>query len=245
MLRTSLVVASFFCLSCLPAARSITEKNAHFTSFCETAVKEPSDLVLDPETGNLFIVSDNGQLFECDAKGSILRKAAEEGVDFEGIELKGNTLFVSDESTRKVYAYDKKDLSVRGNWYIPYNGGRNKGFETIVWNPAKKVFNMVTERDPVSIWDLDTNFRVIRQHTFTAAKDISGGRFYNGELYLLSDESMAVYRLDPKTYELKEKTNIGVLNPEGLEFDAKGNVIISADDLQRLYFFNGFTNGNQ
>ena len=37
--------------------------------------------------------------------------------------------------------------------------------------------------------------------------------------------------------KVKEWYKIDVLNPEGLAFDADGNVTITSDNLQRIYFF--------
>lgn len=242
MLKKLLTFIALPVLSVALTASTHADRKVHFTNFVSTNVKEPSDLVIDPETGNLFVVSDNGKLYECTPQGQKIRKADFEGVDFEAIELKDGKLYVSDETTRKIYAFDKKTLQNTDSWYIQYGGGRNKGFETIVWNQTKKVFVLVTERDPVSIWELDTNFRVIRQFGFKAAKDISGGRYYKGDFWLLSDESMALFRCNPNNYEVKENVVIDILNPEGVDFDAQGNAIVSADDLQRLYFFNGLAN---
>jgi hypothetical protein len=43
---------------------------------------------------------------------------------------------------------------------------------------------------------------------------------------------------------VKEYYDIDVLNPEGLAFDADGNVSITSDDLQRLYFFKNLPTQN-
>ena len=247
MIKPVLTFCAFVLLSCALSAGDYPKHKARFSSYVSTKVKEPSDIVTDPETGNYFIVSDHGKLYECGPNGKKIRRAEFEGNDFEAIELKGNLLYVSDETTRRIYAFDKKTLAVVNSWLVPYNGGVNKGFETLVWNPVKKVFNLVTEADPVSIWELDTNFNVLQQqyqkanYTFKAASDISGGRFYKGELWLLSDEDQALFRCDPETYKVREKININVLNPEGLDFDAAGKAVITSDELQRIYFFNGIT----
>ena len=66
---------------------------------------------------------------------------------------------------------------------------------------------------------------------------MSGARWYKGDMYLLGNLDETIFKCDPNTYEVKEWYKINVLNPEGLSFDANGNVSITSDDLQRLYFF--------
>ena len=70
------------------------------------------------------------------------------------------------------------------------------------------------------------------------AKDISSARFYKDELFLLSDEDMMLIKVNPLTYEVIQKWSLPVINPEGLAFDKDGNILITCDDMQRLYYFN-------
>lgn len=205
--------------------------------FIGLKVPEPSDVACDAATGKLYIVSDNGILFETDAAGTILRKAKETGWDYEGVEVKGDYVYASDESARKVYRYSKATLTIDRTYSIPYAGARNAGFESIAWNETKHCFILVSEKNPTTIFELDEDFRIINQYPFKAARDVSSARWYGGSMYLLSDEDEAILRCDPNTYAVQEKFNIGILNPEGLAFDKDGRVLIAADDLQRLYFF--------
>src|ERR1700744_3557472 len=92
------------------------KKTPHIKFKCDSFkslknIPEPSDIVYDKETNHFFIVSDHGMLFECDLTGKIIRKAKEEGMDFEGVEIKDGFVYVSDERPRKVYKYRKSDLS--------------------------------------------------------------------------------------------------------------------------------------
>lgn len=206
--------------------------------FVPLRVPEPSDIARDAETGHLFIVSDNGLLYETDAAGSILRKAAQTGWDFEGVEVKGGWVYVSDESARKIYRYDKRNLVVDRTYEVPYHGARNSGFESIAWNETKKCFILVSEQDPVTIYEYSEDFQQLNQQRFTAARDVSSARWMNGKLYLLSDEDEAVFQVDPTTYAPEARFDIAVLNPEGLAFESDGKMLIAADDRQRLYFFN-------
>ena len=87
---------------------------------------EPSDVVCDSTTGYLYLVGDDGWLYECNAQGGILHTAPAPGVDYEGIELRGNTIYVADERGRQICRYSKADLSLLGSTPLHYNGAPNK-----------------------------------------------------------------------------------------------------------------------
>ena len=65
----------------------------HFKSLKN--IPEPSDIVYDKDTKHYFIVSDHGILFETDLAGNIIRKAHDEGMDFEGVEVTDSFVYVS------------------------------------------------------------------------------------------------------------------------------------------------------
>lgn len=201
-------------------------------------VPEPSDIAFDSTAEHLYIVSDKGILFECDAKGTVLRKSGFRGVDFEGVEVVGDKVYVADEALRQVHRFDRKTLRRESTWYIPYSGGRNKSYESLAYNPVKKCFLMITEKDPVIIRELTTDFIPLKEYQFKAARDISSARWHNGYLYLLSDEDRSVYKCDPDDYTVIRSWQTNILNPEGIAFDREGGMVIVSDDLQRLHFYN-------
>jgi len=207
----------------------------HFKSLKK--IPEPSDVVYDAASNHLFIVSDHGILFECDTTGKVIRKAQKEGLDFEGVEVTDSFVYVSDETPRKVYQFRKDDLSLVTIIPVSWQGALNKAFESICYNYSKKCFIMVSEQ-PAVIIECDAAFRETKRYPFHAARDINAARWYKGEMYLMSSKDACIFRCDPNTYEIKEKYNINVFNAEGLGFGADGNVYITSDDLQRIYFFN-------
>ena len=70
------------------------------------------------------------------------------------------------------------------------------------------------------------------------ARDISSASFHNDFLWLLSDEDRTVLKLNPITYEVIEKWLLPVINPEGFAFDKDSNLVVTCDDMQRIYYFN-------
>ena len=199
-------------------------------------IPEPSDIVYDKETNHFFIVSDHGILFECNLDGSIIRKAHYEGMDFEGVEVKDSFIYVSDESPRKVYKYRKSDLSMVKEYNVSWAGAMNKAFESITYNYAKSCFVLVAQY-PTVIIEYNDDFKEINRYKFQQTRDISDARWYKGDIYLMGNLDETIFKCDPNTYEVKESYKINVLNPEGLAFDADGNVIVTSDNLQRIYYF--------
>ncbi len=209
-----------------------------FTSKRNIKVQEPSDVAYNKDSKTLYIVSDNGNLYECDTLGNILREAPSEGWDYEAVEVRDSSVYVSDESARKIIRHSKKDLSIKNVYHVRWHAGRNEGVESLTYNETKKCFVMIAEKGPTTIIEVNADFVSVYEQRFSYARDISSARWYNGYMYLLSDEDHCIFQCDPITYKPIRIFNIDVLNPEGICFDGNGNVIISADDLQRLYYFN-------
>lgn len=206
----------------------------HFKSLKH--IPEPSGIAYDKETEHYFIVSDHGKLFETDTEGNILRKASKEGMDFEGVEVKDSFVYVSDESPRKIYKYRKSDLSLVKDYNVSWGGAINKAFESLTYNYAKKCFVLVSQM-PCVIVEYNDDFKELNRFRFRDARDVSEARWHNGDIYLLSALDATIFKCDPTSYAVKEYYNINVFNAEGLAFDKDGNVSVTSDDLQRLYYF--------
>src|SRR6202012_453022 len=114
---------------------------------------------------HFFIVSDHGMLFECDLEGNILRKAPEEGLDFEGVEVTDSFVYVSDETSRKIYKYRKSDLTLVKTYMVTWSGAANKAFESITYNETKKCWVLVSEA-PVVIIEYDDKFKELDRYHF-------------------------------------------------------------------------------
>jgi len=200
-------------------------------------IAEPSDLVFDASRNSFFVVSDNGYLGETDLNGKLLRKTDEIGIDFEGITLTDKGLVTVDETPRRFQLMDK-NWAVILSKKIQYNGGRNKGFESITWNAEKRIFLTATEKDPVHLLDLDENFNVINERRFPfSVRDVSALSIHNGFLWVLSDEDRTIFKCDLNTLQPLRRFLLPIINPEGLTFDQNGNLYVCSDDRERLYFF--------
>ncbi len=209
------------------------------TKYIDISIPEPSDICYSFTTDTFFVVSDQGILFETDRNGKVLRKLDQKDTDFEGVYVNNKTVYAVDESGRTIYEYDLTTLKNTSSTTIPYNGARNKGYESFEFDKNKNEFLLITEKDPILLFELSTDLKVIKQTDLSSiAKDISSARFYNNSLWLLSDEDAMLLKVDPITYEVIKKWKLPVINPEGLAFDKDGTIMITCDDMQRLYYFN-------
>lgn len=210
------------------------------TSSFKTEVTEPSDICINPlNTDNFYIVSDNGYLYETDKEGKILRTANFYGIDTEAVFAKDDKVYVVQEFSRKITVLDAKNLEVIKNKRVDYGGGRNKAFEAFTFNEAKNVFIVITEKDPIVLFELDENLNVVNELDLkTIARDISAATYHDNFLYLLSDEDRTVFKLDPTSYKILEEMIVPIINPEGIAFDKNNNLVIASDDLKKIFYFN-------
>lgn len=202
-------------------------------------ISEPSDICIHPNGNSLFIVSDDGFLFETDLEGSIIRKADYKGLDCEGVFADKDYVYVVEEFSRKIRVFDIETLTNQRTVYLEYNGGRNSGYEAITYNQAKNCFVLLTEKKPVYLFELNEDLQKVNEFDISkVSSDIAAVAYYDNHIWLLGDEDMTVYKLNPHTYEVLNAWKIPVVNPEGITFDKSGNMLILSDDMQLLYYFN-------
>ena len=223
-----LIPILFFC-SCADA-----QKLKHNWSK-KLSISEPSDISLNQAKDGFFIVSDDGILFETNLEGIVKRQSPFRAFDFEAVFADATGIYVIDERTRNVHSFNPSNLSLKKTVEISYNGGRNKGFESLTWNEAKKVYLAFTEKDPKWAFELDQNFAVLNKLKVNGLSDISGAAFHKDKLFLLSDEDHAIFRFNPETYELEKKFKLKVINPEGLTFGPDGSLYVVSDDMGILF----------
>jgi len=198
-------------------------------------VAEPSGICVTA-SGHYFVVSDNGVFCEIDKDGKLLR-SEKLGMDLEDVCSVGTDLYIMDESARLIYVLDEQTWKQKAIHSLNYNGGRNKGFESITYIPEKKHFIVITEKMPLIIVETDENFNALNQVELKGISDMSSATYYNHKLWLLSDEDHTVFKVNPDDFSIEKKWNIPIYNPEGICFDTDGTMRIVSDDCRRLYIF--------
>jgi uncharacterized protein YjiK len=208
-------------------------------STVKTEVTEPSDICLNLlNNKTFFTVSDDGYLHETDADGKIIKTADYRGIDTEAVYAKDDLVYVVQEFSRKISVFDASTLVLKQTLTIPYSGGRNKGYESFTFNAAKNKFVILTEKDPIYLFELDEKMTVVNEIELKAiARDISAATYYNNHLWLLSDDDRTVLKVNPTNYEVVSKWIVPIINPEGIAFNAEGKLIIVSDDRKMIYYF--------
>jgi uncharacterized protein YjiK len=201
------------------------------------SVPEPSDICLNHQGNGYFVVSDDGFLFETDTLGQVLRKSTFRGFDFESVYMDSNGLFVLDERTRYLYQIDPKTLLPIRTRELTYSGGRNKGFEALCRNPKNGRLIAITEKDPSWIFELNSELEVVNRIRFSGLSDVSAATVWKGQLLFLSDVDHCIARISAQDYGIEKRMTIPVINPEGLAPTPSGQLVVSSDDRNRLYFF--------
>lgn len=234
-----LVLASFFLITLNRAnAQRIKHEKIKPEASFHLEVREPSDLVYSPASNTLFVASDNGFAAEVDLEGKLIRISDQIGYDVEGITLVDDQLFIVDEFTRVIAIYDLEFKRIR-NVRVNYGGGRNKAFESITWIPEQEVFIVMTEKDPIWVFVLDRELRLLDEFELPfSPRDVSALTWHDDDLWILSDEDRAIYRVAYPSFEIKRAYRLAIINPEGIAFDGQGNLLICSDDMERLYRFN-------
>jgi uncharacterized protein YjiK len=202
-----------------------------------TNVPEPSDIAYNSDFSTLYIVSDQGILYETDTLGKIIRSAPYTGVDFESVYADDKNVYVADERTRRVIVYTKNNLEFVRQNEVAYSGGMNAGYEGMTYNAKRNCFVLAIEKNPNWLFEINNDLVKINEVKLNISADVSGIYYYKEFIYVLSDEDQTVFRLDPVTYKVITKWKIPVTNPEGIAFDKQGNLVIVSDFEQSIFKF--------
>lgn len=204
-------------------------------------IKEPSDVCLGPDGACLFIVSDNGQIYKTDLNGTVLLKSPFEAYDLEAVyyNAEAQQVMAVDERTRMVHILDAATLAHIRSVEVSYPGGRNKGFESLTFHAKKGKYLLITEKEPKIIFELAADFSSVYNRTTLKGypSDISSATYYDGMLYILSDEEHCILKVNPDDYQILDRWEIPVLNPEGISFTKEGQLIVVSDDLAEMYIW--------
>jgi uncharacterized protein YjiK len=200
-------------------------------------IPEPSDICISPDQKTIYIVSDDGGLFECNTEGKVLRKYTKDLIDVEGAYCDDQFVWIVEERTRLIKKFDRLNLQLVSSVYVPYEGGRNKCFESITKDKNGN-WLMITERDPVWMIRFNQDFKEISRIKIPTNSDVSAATRYQNKLYLLSDESAEIWEIEEASGAIITKYKIPVLNPEGLAIADNGNIYVLSDDGHQLIVFN-------
>jgi len=203
-------------------------------------VPEPSGLDLSFNEKGFWVVSDqNSKVYLIDSLGNEIKRFEVNVEDLEGITVvNDSTLAIVSEKTREVVILDTAGNELKR---ATLNLGRdfNSGLEGITYNPEKKIFYVLNEKNPRLLITLNENLNELKRDTLKFAKDFSGIFFDDNDnsLWILSDESQRIFKTNLSGIPIEE-FKIKVVQPEGITLNkARTKLFIVSDVTGNLYVF--------
>ena len=218
--------------------------------------KNLSGITYNENTDTLFVITNSPRdIYELDKNGNVLRKISLKGFkDTEDITyIKDNKFAILDEELNGLFIVDINDdtkfISIEDSikkFIFDIKKFENFGLEGISYDKTEDKFYMVNERNPKKIVSvkgiirnnqLEVNIKdELLENNFYLA-DLSAIHFddIDRRLYLLSDESALLGRIDDKKDFKKyldlmdNEISSKMKNSEGITRDKEGNIYIVSE----------------
>ena len=203
-------------------------------------VPEPSGLDLSFNEKGFWVVSDqNSKVYLIDSWGNEIKSFEVNVEDLEGITVvNDSTLAIVSEKTREVVILDTAGNELK-RATLNLESEFNSGLEGITYNPEKKIFYVLNEKNPRLLITLNENLNELKRDTIKFAKDFSGIFFDDNDnsLWILSDESQRIFKTNLSGIPIEE-FKIKVVQPEGITLNkARTKLFIVSDVTGNLYVF--------
>jgi len=212
-------------------------------------IEEASGIVYHKSRNTLFVVDDEGLIFELTLDGKIINQKYLGDFDLEGVTTGQNVneLIVAVEGVERILFVDANSLVVKRNinidrtWdnceiLIPdkshgIEGIHNFNGHLLLVNQS---YNLKSKQDPSILFeireDIDMQEFYIYSITYLPFPDLAGITEKDGLLYLLSDDENLILAHDKEKNEVVNQFNITISgDQEGLTFDSAGNLYIAID----------------
>lgn len=203
-------------------------------------VPEPSGLAYRAETQTLFTVADqpDGNLYEIDLEGNLLRKVVIRSVDPEGVTLGLNDeVLVVEESRRRVVSYQLtgERLDIFG---VRVGGRDNKGLEGIGVDPESGWLYLVNQDTPRLLVILDAEGREQSRHAIRYAVELTGICYDPSGPYLwvVSGADNMLYRMARDGF-IDARWPLPFDDAQGIALGADNRLYIVSDKAERLFVF--------
>lgn len=228
-------------ISCKTEKSTKSDEVLQFSIAETIPVSEPSGLDLSFDETGFWVVSDNNStVYLIDSWGREIKNFEVDGEDLEGITvIDSSKLAVVLERKREVVILDTSGRELKRS-SLNLKGDLNSGLEGITYNPKKKIFYLLNEKDPVLLLTLDENLKELSRDTLKFINDASGIHYdvSANQLWILSDKNKMIVKTDLKGKAI-EKFKIRITQPEGITLKSdKSQLFIVSDITGSLYVFN-------
>ena len=188
----------------------VPEGSLKLISSYQLDILEPSGISFGPDAQTLLIVSDNANMvYETSVEGEIIRTLNYIGADLEGVvyNIDENIVAVAEERLREIVLIDYDSGNELSRYHINVeNNNDNKGLEGLSYNLNNKAYYIVNEDLPGELIVWNPKYDIIERTKLNFADDYSAIFVddINSLLWILSDDSQALYKCDYKTNVLME-----------------------------------------
>lgn len=215
-------------------------------------IPEASGICYVSKSNSLFVVNDEGTLYEISKNGKIKRKSYLGKYDLEGIayDKRNDKLLISVEGSESILVLNSDSLEVEKEIKLKrkYKGinllkkSKKTGLEAIAIDENGDVY--VSNQSTIT-YDkkIKENASVILKVDFFQKQkakiievynhgyiDISGMTFHDGYLYMTSDKKNLLIKYDIKTNKTIKKVKLPKSAQEGICFDDEGKIYIADDN---------------
>ncbi len=217
-------------------------------------VPEASGIVYSEKSNTLFVVNDEGKIYELSTKGQILKKLNLGKYDLEGITIDEDKglLILAIEGDEKILVLNQENFKIQNEIKIKRKYKKinvlkkdsKNGIEGIaLFKDKLYISNQSKNKYPkadssvIVIVDYNLNKKKLKikniiDHGIT---DVSGLTFYKDTLFMISDKNNLLLSYDIKNNKIIKKYKLSKkYAQEGLTFDKKGNLYIADDNGQIL-----------
>ncbi len=198
-------------------------------------ITEPSGLSFGPNDQTLLVVSDNtNKVYETNMQGSVLRELSFVGSDLEGVTFNASEqlIAVTEERKRQIVFLDYINGDEQYRFDINTGGSTdNKGLEGISYNNNNNAYYIVNEDVPgeMIVWSKLHGHISNTEMYFASDYSAIFVDTKNAQLWIVSDESAALYKCDYNAEVLK-KYALPNTKFEGIAVDVEQQLVYLVND---------------
>lgn len=214
-------------------------------------IPEASGICFVPTTNSLFVVNDEGTLYNIKKDGTIIAKRYLGKYDLEGIayDIKNDKLLLAVEGDESILVVDYKNYKIEKEIKIKrkfdkvnlLKKSKGSGIEAIAIDENGEIYlsnqSKITYKKKLKknasvvfkIGSIDKKKATIVEVFNHGYKDIAGLTFHKGYLYMTSDKENLLIKYDPKNNKTIKKIKLEKSAQEGIVFDDEDNIYIAND----------------
>ncbi len=207
-------------------------------------ISEASGICYVEKTDTLFVVGDDGKIYEMQTNGTILKekKIATDDNDFEGITYheSEDLLLIAVEGVDNILIIDRKSLTSKRDVNIKRGDiltkDKKNGLEGItIIDEEIYLSNQSNPAVIIQIDSIDQNQAEILEIYNHSYENIAGLASSGGFLYMLSDHSNEIIKYDIRQNETLTVSKLLKGSWEGIAFDKNGYIYLADDSKGKIF----------